>query len=72
MTSKEAVNHLNKDIYRYVDFSDNPNEDEFWEAYDMAINALGTKEKILNQLKILEKFNNSDVPEWVINVIKGA
>jgi len=40
MTSAEAVNRLKSDIYEYADFQDNPNEDEFWEAFDMAIKAL--------------------------------
>ena len=40
MTSAEAVNRLKSDIYKYADFQNNPNEDEFWEAFDMAIKAL--------------------------------
>ena len=29
------------------------------------------KNELLEQLERLEKFNNSDVPEWVKNVIRG-
>ena len=29
------------------------------------------KNELLNQLKRLEKWNNSDVPQWVIDVING-
>ena len=28
------------DIYEYADFTENPNENEFWMAFDMAIKAL--------------------------------
>ena len=45
MTSAEAVNRLKSDIYEYADFQDNPNEDEFWEAFDMAIKALEQEPK---------------------------
>ena len=30
-----------------------------------------TKETILNRIEELEKFNNTDCPEWVKNVIRG-
>lgn len=43
MTSEEAIARLKTDIYQFADFSDNPNENEFWEAFDMAINALRQK-----------------------------
>lgn len=40
MTRKEAIHRLKTDVYKYADFSENPNEDEFWQAFDMAIKAL--------------------------------
>jgi len=50
MTSAEAVNRLKSDIYKYADFQDNPNEDEFWEAFDMAIKAL-EQESVLDKIR---------------------
>ena len=29
------------------------------------------KEELLRRLAMLEAFNNTDIPEWVLNVIKG-
>lgn len=29
------------------------------------------RERLIEQLKLLEKFNDSDVPEWVLKVIGG-
>ena len=40
MTKKEAIERLRSDIYKYADFTENPNENEFWTAFDMAIKAL--------------------------------
>ena len=40
MTELEAIDRLKTDIFRHADFTDNPNEDEFWQAFDMAIDAL--------------------------------
>jgi hypothetical protein len=40
MTREEATERLKTDIYKYADFTENPNEDEFWMAFDMAIKAL--------------------------------
>lgn len=50
MTSAEAVNRLKSDIYKYADFQDNPNENEFWEAFDMAIKAL-EQESALDKIR---------------------
>lgn len=43
MTREEAINRLKTDVYKYADFSENPNESEFWDAFDMAIKALETE-----------------------------
>ena len=40
MTGEEAIKRLKSDIYKYSDFTENPNENEFWTAFDMAIKAL--------------------------------
>lgn len=40
MTNEEAIKRLKSDIYEYADFTENPNENEFWTAFDMAIKAL--------------------------------
>ena len=40
MTREEAIKRLKSDIYKYADFTENPNENEFWTAFDMAIKAL--------------------------------
>ena len=40
MTNEEAIKRLKSDIYKYSDFTENPNENEFWTAFDMAIKAL--------------------------------
>jgi hypothetical protein len=40
MTNEEAIERLKTDIYKYADFKENPNESEFWMAFDMAIKAL--------------------------------
>ena len=40
MTREEAIKRLKSDIYKYSDFTENPNENEFWTAFDMAIKAL--------------------------------
>lgn len=40
MTKEEAIKRLKSDIYEYADFTENPNENEFWTAFDMAIEAL--------------------------------
>lgn len=40
MTREEAKERLKTDIYKYADFTENPNENEFWMAFDMAIKAL--------------------------------
>lgn len=40
MTIDEAIERLKTDIYKYADFKENPNENEFWAAFDMAIKAL--------------------------------
>lgn len=40
MTREEAIKRLKSDIYEYADFTENPNENEFWTAFDMAIEAL--------------------------------
>ena len=40
MTREEAIKRLKSDIYEYADFTENPNENEFWTAFDMAIKAL--------------------------------
>lgn len=40
MTREDATERLKTDIYKYADFTENPNEDEFWMAFDMAIKAL--------------------------------
>lgn len=40
MTIDEAIERLKTDIYKYADFKENPNENEFWMAFDMAIKAL--------------------------------
>ena len=40
MTREEAIKRLKSDIYEYADFTENPNENEFWMAFDMAIKAL--------------------------------
>lgn len=40
MTREEAIERLKTDIYKYADFTENPNENEFWMAFDMAIKAL--------------------------------
>ena len=40
MTNEEAIKRLKSDIYEYSDFTENPNENEFWTAFDMAIEAL--------------------------------
>ena len=40
MTKKEAIERLRSDIYKYADFTENPNENEFWTAFDIAIKAL--------------------------------
>ena len=40
MTREEAIERLTTDIHRYADFSENPNEIEFWDAWDMAIGTL--------------------------------
>lgn len=40
MTLDEAIERLKTDIYKYADFTENPNENEFWMAFDMAIKAL--------------------------------
>lgn len=45
MTRKEAINRLKTDVYKYADFSKNPNENEFWDAFDMAIKALELEPK---------------------------
>ena len=37
MTRDEAKSRVKSDIYQYADFSDNPNEDEFWQALDMLL-----------------------------------
>lgn len=37
MTKEEAKSRVKSDIYQYADFSDNPNEDEFWQALDMLL-----------------------------------
>jgi hypothetical protein len=44
MTREEAIERLKIDIYKYADFTENPNEDEFWMAFDMAIKALEQKD----------------------------
>lgn len=31
-----------------------------------------SKDELIRRLKLLEAFNNSDVPEWVYNVIEGC
>jgi len=46
MTNAEAISRLKSDIPKYTDFLDKPNEDEFWEAFDMAIKALEQLDKI--------------------------
>ena len=43
MTREEAIERLKTDIYKYADFTENPNENEFWMAFDMAIKALETE-----------------------------
>lgn len=40
MTKEEAIERLKTDIYKYADFTENPNENEFWMAFDVAIKAL--------------------------------
>jgi hypothetical protein len=40
MTREAAIKRLKSDIYEYADFTENPNENEFWTAFDMAIKAL--------------------------------
>lgn len=40
MTSEEAIKRLKSDIYKYSDFTENPNENEFWIAFDVAVKAL--------------------------------
>lgn len=40
MNKEEAIERLKTDIYKYADFTENPNENEFWMAFDMAIKAL--------------------------------
>lgn len=40
MSREEATERLKTDIYKYADFTENPNENEFWMAFDMAIKAL--------------------------------
>ena len=44
-----------------------------WDGYcEDWSNGIVEKQALIEQLKRLEKFNNSDVPEWVYDVIKGA
>ena len=31
-----------------------------------------SKDELIRRLKLLEAFNNSDVPKWVYNVIEGC
>lgn len=45
MTREEAIERLKTDIYKYADFKENPNEDEFWMAFDIAIKALENEPK---------------------------
>lgn len=48
MTKEEAIERLKTDIYKYADFKENPNENEFWTAFDMAI-------KVLEQESLTDK-----------------
>lgn len=50
MTNEEAIERLKSDIYKYSDFTENPNENEFWTAFDKAIKAL-EQEPILDKIR---------------------
>ena len=64
MTRDDAIERLKTDIYKYADFTENPNENEFWMAFDMAIKALEqqTCEDCISRQAVLDIFaDNADV-----------
>jgi hypothetical protein len=68
MTIDEAIERLKTDIYKYADFKENPNENEFWMAFDMAIKALEQQsEDAISRYSVLHKiaefFSNWDGDE---------
>lgn len=71
MTREEAIERLKTDIYKYADFTENSNENEFWMAFEMAIKALEqqtcTREDFIQYAKehygIDIEFKDSDKPD---------
>ena len=63
MTREEAIERLKTDIYKYADFTENPNENEFWMAFDMAIESLGQEpcEDCISRQAVLKAI---DVKAW--------
>lgn len=65
MTREEAIERLKTDIYKYADFTENPNENEFWMAFDMAIKALEQEpcEDAISRAEALKVVDDMDIPE---------
>ena len=70
MTKDESIEILQDDAYMLYE-DDSPYNRQ---AYDMAIEALErgvNAEDLIKKIKQLEPYNNTDCPQWVINIIKG-
>ena len=65
MTREEAIERLKTDIYKYADFTENPNENEFWMAFDMSIKAL-EQEPVLDKIREIVDEWQSDT--WTDNL----
>lgn len=62
MTREEAIERLKIDIYKYADFTENPNENEFWMAFDMAIEALEKHcEDAISRKDVIQLAKESDI-----------
>lgn len=61
---EEAIERLKTDIYKYADFTENPNENEFWMAFDMAIKSLEQIEKIKSIIN--DPFYFRDMPDYLL------